>query len=828
MSFTESSKKDDVNKDWELIAELSKSESLDIFRLEMSYLDSSESNSLSKEEFHYITYPETHLADLFKKSGIFKICEQHEIDLKSSEGSESKEEDTKKKHGAHNKKKKTATATEIRQTSTIESASNEVNHLTTLGFLPEDFKSNIIEVVLIFYCRRLGIFFKKDVEKFLDTLISLRDALTYFEQHVDFHHGYRKWFRSIFDHFAKKMPWKHFFEKYTKFLIKNNFRLNYQRAISLCTEQKNLLDEMKENPFRLFKLPWGVGVGKTALLPAIATFYWRLKMQTLYCVPRGPVRDQNAAFLYRCGIPFAYIVSGEESLWELRPSFHCSYTVLPIVYIVEPKFVHYYLRYQEYRETAESMGEKMIPPSISLPSTKARYRHLNHYNLWSAETALILDEPSETDTFLLKVLEKLPKSTFIMSATSCSLIDEHIESLYIEKHDSEVVTIDAVNVGVSTTLLAYWHPDKPILSPFSAASGREDFLSKLRLVTYSVLWRRFLSPLVMVHWIHTLRKKYPEIEMNTEFDLYTLSFNDISMRILEWAHSIASTKFHDEFYLEEFALPARPSTLPEPSVHDICEALQKDSYIFMKGCAIGTQCLEKFYELISLHSKLDAKQYVETIVTSVEKHRTSLFERYMALQKGTLSSKEEAEERQELVGDLLDSKWTYLPVPMQEIVNTSEYIAKVNPSAIVPSSLHLYYTRPMEIEESGSLTDNAVQWRLFVDVPENVPPEYIAWFWRGVGSISSTKQFYIQNIIRLESNYICFLIVNEEGAYGLNIKLSNAILVDDMLLLGSSQLMPKSVYFQIAGRVGRQSQDETGYVYLTSENLFKYLFDSSN
>jgi hypothetical protein len=385
-----------------------------------------------------------------------------------------------------------------------------------------------------------------------------------------------------------------------------------------------------------------------------------------------------------------------------------------------------------------------------------------------------------------------------------------------------------VNVGVSTTLLAYWHPEKPILSPFSAVTCREEFLSKLRLVTYSVLWRRFLSPLVMVHWIHSLKKKYPEIEMNTEFDLYTLNFNDISMRILEWAHSIASTKFNDEFYLEEFALPTRPSTLPEPSVNDICEALQKDSYLFLKGCAIGTQCLEKFYELISFSSLPDALQYVETITTSVEKHKTSLFERYMALQKGNLSSKEEAEERQEMVADLMNSKWTYIPVPMNEIVNTSEYIAKVNPSAIVPSSFHLYYTRPMEIEETGSLTENAVQWRLFVDVPENVPPEYLVWFWKGIGSISSTKQFYIQNIIRLESNYICFLIVNEEGAYGLNIKLSNAILVDDMLLLGSSHLMPRSVYFQIAGRVGRQSQDETGYVYLTSENLFKYLFDTSN
>jgi hypothetical protein len=112
-------------------------------------------------------------------------------------------------------------------------------------------------------------------------------------------------------------------------------------------------------------LPWCVGTGKTAMLGPIAEIYRRRGYQTIYCVPFGPVRDQSAALLYRCGIPFAYVVpeattaaaeAGDDvpppaladgspvPRFELQPSFMCANTA-PVVYIVDPEFLQYYVCY---------------------------------------------------------------------------------------------------------------------------------------------------------------------------------------------------------------------------------------------------------------------------------------------------------------------------------------------------------------------------------------------------------------------------------------------------------------------------------------------------
>jgi hypothetical protein len=66
---------------------------------------------------------------------------------------------------------------------------------------------------------------------------------------------------------------------------------------------------------------------------------------------------------------------------------------------------------------------------------------------------------------------------------------------------------------------------------------------------------------------------------------------------------------------------------------------------------------------------------------------------------------------------------------------------------------------------------------------------------------------------------ISFLGVNELGAYGLNLKISHAILFDD-----DTAPLRTSICLQLSGRVGRIGQESTGYVYLTSPSLFNTLF----
>ena len=65
-----------------------------------------------------------------------------------------------------------------------------------------------------------------------------------------------------------------------------------------------------------------LGAGKTALIAPLSYIYQQMNYQTLYCVPFGPVRDQSAALLYRCGIPFAYVTQITDDSFELQPSYH--------------------------------------------------------------------------------------------------------------------------------------------------------------------------------------------------------------------------------------------------------------------------------------------------------------------------------------------------------------------------------------------------------------------------------------------------------------------------------------------------------------------------
>jgi len=808
--------KEDISREWQLIADLSKHESLSIFQLEMAYVDGLSTQDSTGAS--YVNYPSQSLQSLFDKMGVTKVCEKLKVHAKIVYVTDT----THKK--AKNGKKTSATADEIRQKTIIETARNECELLLQQRFVAPDFRSNIIEVILIYYLMNVVNSHKKKIEAFLDSLFSFRDALIYFQAQLQGNGTYGV-FRALLDNYSNQenMPWKVFIQKYTRFLIRNSFRNNYQRAISLFDEQKELLDQIRQDPFRLFLLPWGVGVGKTALLPAIATMYNRVGHQTLYCVPRGPVRDQNAAYLYRCGIPFAYIVNGAPSSdlkWEIRPSFHCSFGVLPIAYIVDPEFLLYYLRYQEYRKDRLQMEERVVPPSILIPSFKKRYKHLNHYNLWDREISLILDEPSETDECLPAILLLLPRTGFVMSATSCGIVDDVVKAKYEEAFEgAEIVEIPAVNVGVSTTLIAYWHPDRPVISPFTGVKTRRAFLDVLRKVTSSVMWRRFLSPNVLLDWIVHIRTKYPDIDMNTDFEFFTLSFNDISMRVIEWAHAIAAVKNDDVFYATVFEMP---SSQDEWTVENLRSILWDHSHLFMRGCVIGTGSVDLLYEIFSSDERSTLRS-VDDIVDSVAKHQKQIVQSMLDILKGTLSTKDDELDREERINDLLKTKWSNIPLQSEEVINTREFIRLHNPSFAIENINPNWFNRLAELEEIGSPQDNLVQWRLEPEVIADVPPNYMMWRWKALGSISTTKEFYIKNILDLDRNLIAFMIVDESGAYGLNIKISNAILVDDTLF-GKETLLPRTVYFQIAGRVGRQSQEESGFVYLTSQKLFRHLF----
>lgn len=257
------------------------------------------------------------------------------------------------------------------------------------------FKTSVIELLLGYYCIQIYTTRKKgNLVNFFDMMFSLRECLEMLEScSPNFH--VPKIVKFILEHYSHPnyFSWKEFIHNGTRFLMKNHFRNKYQKALKPFPEQKQLIREISFNfssknehnssPCVIFQ-PWGTGVGKTSMLPALSNFYAKLPrgFLTLYAIQNGPVQDQNAAYLYRCGTPFAFIerqkdpTRAQESPWVLRPSYMCAaitktkseqrtetredisahkkksnkdvLTVegtYPQVLIVEPEFVAYYLQY---------------------------------------------------------------------------------------------------------------------------------------------------------------------------------------------------------------------------------------------------------------------------------------------------------------------------------------------------------------------------------------------------------------------------------------------------------------------------------------------------
>jgi hypothetical protein len=260
-------------------------------------------------------------------------------------------------------------------------------------------------------------------------------------------------------------------------------------------------------------------------------------------VPFGPVRDQSAALLYRCGIPFAYVVAADPAhgtAYELQPSYHCGDGRLPQVYIVDPAFVKYYTQYWAKFEAL--VGEDGVldprenPPDIFIPKKK-RYVHLSHA-IWNPDWVLLLDEPCEEDDDVRWVLHHLPPTAFVMSATSWELVDAEVQCRHEETRGKACVMVAARTVGVSTTLVGYWLESEPVLSPFHGIRTKAEFVTKLAFVRDKILWRRFLSAEVLLDWAVRMARAQTGLKLPIAFDLATLTFDSISARVVEYADAI--------------------------------------------------------------------------------------------------------------------------------------------------------------------------------------------------------------------------------------------------------------------------------------------------
>lgn len=456
-----------------------------------------------------------------------------------------KDKEKKKNHGNN---KNHAKMSSIDQTRSNQRYNDVKNQISQLKRESSDFFSKCVEIILTYYFMRCEYFIQRcsknsnavdlnDLENYVNNVLSFRDALDFFSIHVQDiqdiqnvkqlhknnfnnknnsnHKNMKKtdviqknvpqdislhFFEQLFHSVCKFVQHEYFLLHGTKFLLMNHFKSNHQSSTKAFKEQLDFIQALVSNPYGLYVLPWGVGVGKTALLPVISSFFTKdVKKKMFYCVFAGPVRDQNAAYLYRCGIPFALIVKGkkykelkeketqlrnqnkqynqnqsqtndenylnsdfiypaiidssndgvtdeysQELMWELQPSFHCNSSdkKYPQVYIVEPEFMEYFILYKKKVEKllAFDVAKRDIPSmSIFVPNKKHRYRHLRKEHLWpkSNEYGIIIDEPDRNNVHLNFILHHLPESSFLMSATDSDVLTMEMKISYQIRNDEQ-------------------------------------------------------------------------------------------------------------------------------------------------------------------------------------------------------------------------------------------------------------------------------------------------------------------------------------------------------------------------------------------------------
>ena len=807
---------------WELIAESSKNETTAVHNMigkrfkELSAC-AHEKNTNSMK-MAYLSYPEDELQSFMDTIKFYRVLRHYEImPFVTDRPIGSKKKSNKNKISARDM---------IRQTQIKELANQSKSFFDKKERtkLRNDFHNRVSEVVLLYYMHIAHYALKeRNISTFINAVFSLRDALNCFSDIA--HESVCYYVKQFFDSIKSVFPWKSFLQKYTHVLIRTHFKTHFQKALKPFPEQETLIQAVHREPQQLYILPWGVGTGKTAMLPPLSAFYDARGTQTLYCVPFGPVRDQSAALLYRCGIPFAYVVKargGIKNQFELQPSYHCSEGKVPQVLIVDPEFVKYYILYwQEFDLSDDVFDVREQPPDVFLPVGKKRYAHLTHL-MWNNQFVLMLDEPCEEDDCVHWVLNHLPEASFVMSATSWNLVDDNVKAIYQQRYKKEACIIEAKTIGVSTTLIGYWLENKPILSPFHGVQTKMEFIQKYDYVCNKVLWKRFLSSNVLLDWASRISKHVPGYSLSISFDIETLTFDSICERVLVFCRKFIDTDvFDDAFFKSFFSFGKQRHFRGDNMNQEFLHMLTHDSALYMDGCIVGTPTVKSTYKrlrpLLKDFPSLDELQH------KINVHRKYIVSQYNEVKKIQITKRGDLERKQDKIREIEGKRNATLPISEALVINTPEYIMRYC-NKLPQSHKPLSYLRVQQLLESGDPDNGLDDWQLQLDTMEGSFWRYnedaLMWRWKGVGSIINHKEFNMKNINDLENGYIGFMLLDKLGAQGLNLKIRHGILMRGE----DGSMLPASTCLQVAGRVGRWGQDDTGFVYLTEEELFWRVF----
>lgn len=809
---------------WDLIAESSKNETPEVYSMILDAFnkldDSSSTNEQNTMKSTYLSYPKEELEKLVEELKVHRVLKSCDIAFSMSL------HDTNETTKSKKKSKKPSARDSIRKQQIKELANKSKCFFDKKdrNRLQENFQCRVVEMIALYYVYVSHYAYKdKQTQTFIDTLLSLRDTLQCFASIMDVDIACMA--KDYLDHMKLVFPWKSFLQNHTHILIKTHFKRKFQKTLKPFPEQQELIEVVHTSPHHLFVLPWGVGTGKTAMLPALSAFYHERAYQTLYCVPFGPVRDQSAALLYRCGIPFAYVVKTTGTIkeqYELQPSFHCSDGNPPQVLIVDPEFVKYYTLYWQEFDLSDCYDLREHPPDVYLPVNKKRYAHLTHM-MWNTQYTLLLDEPCEEDDNIHWVLNHLPETSFVMSATSWNLVTDQVKALYTQRTQKDVKTIEAKTIGVSTTLIGYWLNNNPVLSPFQGIRTKAEFIQKYEYVCDKVLWKRFLSANVLLDWASRI-KNYESvgIKFSISFDLQRITFDSICEGVLSYCKQMINhPQCDDAFYASFFAFGDVKSFRGGSFQNEFIHMLTTESGQYMGGCIIGTPTVKSTYQM--MQPLLNGFPSLDEMQHKINTYRKTIVAQYNEVKKIPVQKREDVERKRDKIRDIENKRNSSLPIHEYQVLNTPEYLQRYRQSLPV-SSKPLQYLRVQSLIESGDPSKGLDDWHLELDTMKGSfwrnNEEALKWRWKGVGSIMDHKEFNMKNINDLEHGYIGFMLLDKLGAQGLNLKIRHGLLMRGE---DGSMLSP-STCLQVAGRVGRWGQDDTGFVFLTEEELFWRVF----
>lgn len=849
MSFIDAVTENEKNHIWNLIVDISTGENLSIYKLLCDYLNKrnkrnnnrSLTTSSNSNLNYYFHSPLICLQEIFNVISLSTFIKENELTFQSKLASLDNESfayffscyflressNGNEKEISKNKKGRPI----VKQTS-IERLQEEKKVLSVRNDLRQIdqetvFKSKCIELICFFYfyqCIRA-----KNNDVYTDYLFSFRDSLDYFTSSFmeESTLPILQLLEILFEILSKKINATYFLQYSHKYLISNHFKLNYQRSIKAYPEQLEFIDNLIENEDSLFILPWGTGVGKTALLPVISQYFMNIK-KIFYCVFAGPVRDQNAAYLYRCGIPFALVTKyslGKKEKWDLQPSYHCNNNVFPQVFIVEPEFMAYYLQFMNSSLLNEDVNVYSL--DILVPDYKPRYLHLRRRNeLFPKDPNLfgiIIDEPDDTNIFLDYIFSNITPSSFIMSATDTNLFNEYHQEQFKIKFSSKIINLSSSTIGISTTLRT--GSDYRILSPFHCINSHQEFILRIHYVKNNILLQRFLSPHVFHYFIFEIiaklhrdqRKLFCEILI---LDYRTISFTEIAHKVLLVCERLSEIKVSDDFYKNTFCY--NDSSMEKSQFELIENIIIYRSRDYLHGCIIATNNVNEFYHLLeNIFEKHRFKEIsIDALQKMVKENEQECRNKLLSICKHKYTQELQLE-YDEMKLNITKNIIQCLPIDPGEIINTKSYINLKNKEEklINNSSKNVRYNDIIPLYHNGDFLEDPLNWSVALPITQNIPDYVNIMKFRGIACLDYSRENCLKTIFDSDLRRVAFILSDKNTAYGLNVKISHAILAD----IDPDTFLPKNAYFQIAGRVGRNNQQEIGDVYILSSALFQYL-----